>query len=167
MTENLQQKVQQWFIDRNLQKANPVQQFHKLLEEMGELSAAIARQKSDDIKDAIGDIQVVLTGLKLQLENKNDISLSEQDEQIVTLLHNVYNIALVLVISRTKENETPNNRNIEYIKSEIDSIIENNLERIAQLNNTTNKECLAMAYKEIKDRKGKLINGVFVKEADL
>lgn len=50
MTENLQQKVEQWFIDRNLQEANPVQQFHKLIEEMGELSAAITRQKSDDNK---------------------------------------------------------------------------------------------------------------------
>ena len=161
MTENLQQKVQQWFIDRNLQEANPVQQFHKLLEEMGELSAAITRQKSDDIKDAIGDIQVVLTGLKLQLANKNSISLSEQDEEIITLLHNVYNLGLMLVIAKTLPHK------IDVITSEIDSLIENNLERIAQQNNTTNKECLAMAYEEIKDRKGKLINGVFVKEADL
>lgn len=30
MTENLQQKVEQWFIDLNLQEANPVQQFHKI-----------------------------------------------------------------------------------------------------------------------------------------
>ena len=29
------------------------------------------------------------------------------------------------------------------------------------------EECLEGAYNEIKDRKGKLINGVFVKEADL
>ncbi len=28
-------------------------------------------------------------------------------------------------------------------------------------------ECLNLAYNEIKDRKGKVINGVFVKEADL
>lgn len=28
-------------------------------------------------------------------------------------------------------------------------------------------ECVKMAYDEIKDRKGKLIDGVFVKEADL
>jgi NTP pyrophosphatase (non-canonical NTP hydrolase) len=28
-------------------------------------------------------------------------------------------------------------------------------------------ECLEIAYNQIKDRKGKLINGVFVKEADL
>lgn len=29
------------------------------------------------------------------------------------------------------------------------------------------EECLQSAYNEIKDRKGKVINGVFVKEADL
>lgn len=29
------------------------------------------------------------------------------------------------------------------------------------------EECIAAAYNEIKDRKGKMINGVFVKEADL
>jgi hypothetical protein len=28
-------------------------------------------------------------------------------------------------------------------------------------------ECLKMAYDEIKDRKGKMIDGVFVKEEDL
>ena len=44
---------------------------------------------------------------------------------------------------------------------------QNNLEHIPKLNNTTTEECLALSYEEIKDRKGKLINGVFVKEADL
>lgn len=29
------------------------------------------------------------------------------------------------------------------------------------------EECIRMAYQEIKDRKGKMINGVFVKESDL
>lgn len=29
------------------------------------------------------------------------------------------------------------------------------------------EDCIALAYNEIKDRKGKLINGVFVKESDL
>lgn len=28
-------------------------------------------------------------------------------------------------------------------------------------------ECLNLAYEEIKDRKGRLVNGVFIKEADL
>lgn len=29
------------------------------------------------------------------------------------------------------------------------------------------EECIRIAYDEIKDRKGKMINGVFIKEADL
>tara|TARA_B100000287_G_C20543618_1_gene745635 strand:- start:743 stop:1057 length:315 start_codon:yes stop_codon:yes gene_type:complete len=33
-------------------------------------------------------------------------------------------------------------------------------------NNLTIKECLSVAYNDIKDRKGKMIDGVFVKEGD-
>tara|TARA_B100000900_G_C20460380_1_gene667017 strand:+ start:681 stop:983 length:303 start_codon:yes stop_codon:yes gene_type:complete len=33
-------------------------------------------------------------------------------------------------------------------------------------NNLTMKECLAIAYDDIKDRKGKMIEGIFVKEGD-
>lgn len=32
---------------------------------------------------------------------------------------------------------------------------------------TSIEECVALAYDEIKDREGKMVNGVFVKEADL
>lgn len=38
---------------------------------------------------------------------------------------------------------------------------------IAERNNVTLTECLQVAYDDIKDRKGKMIEGVFVKEADL
>jgi len=33
-------------------------------------------------------------------------------------------------------------------------------------NNLTMKECLSVAYNDIKDRKGKMIDGVFVKNGD-
>ena len=33
-------------------------------------------------------------------------------------------------------------------------------------NNLTIEECLAVAYEDIKDRKGKMIDGIFVKEGD-
>jgi len=33
-------------------------------------------------------------------------------------------------------------------------------------NNLTMEECLSVAYDDIKDRKGKMIDGVFVKEGD-
>lgn len=38
---------------------------------------------------------------------------------------------------------------------------------LAMQNGTNLEECLQIAYSEIKDRKGKMIDGVFVKEADL
>jgi len=38
---------------------------------------------------------------------------------------------------------------------------------IAERNGYTIEECLAQAWNDIKDRKGKMINGTFVKEADL
>ena len=38
---------------------------------------------------------------------------------------------------------------------------------IATRNNLSITECLDAAYSDIKDRKGKMIDGVFVKEADL
>jgi NTP pyrophosphatase (non-canonical NTP hydrolase) len=37
---------------------------------------------------------------------------------------------------------------------------------LAERNGLTVQECLAHAYNDIKDRKGKMVDGVFVKEAD-
>jgi uncharacterized protein YabN with tetrapyrrole methylase and pyrophosphatase domain len=38
---------------------------------------------------------------------------------------------------------------------------------IMERNGLTMEECLEVAYNDIKDRKGKMIDGVFVKETDL
>jgi MazG nucleotide pyrophosphohydrolase domain. len=38
---------------------------------------------------------------------------------------------------------------------------------IIERNGSTMEECLETAYNDIKDRKGRMIDGVFVKEADL
>ena len=38
---------------------------------------------------------------------------------------------------------------------------------IMKRNNITMNECLTVAYNDIKDRKGKMIDGIFVKESDL
>jgi NTP pyrophosphatase (non-canonical NTP hydrolase) len=38
---------------------------------------------------------------------------------------------------------------------------------IMERNNLTMEECLQVAYNDIKDRKGRMIDGVFVKESDL
>ena len=38
---------------------------------------------------------------------------------------------------------------------------------IAERNELTIEQCLEKAWDDIKDRKGKMVDGVFVKEADL
>ena len=92
--------IVQWARDRNLidiDGATKHAQMLKLTEEVGELAAAIARNKYDEAFDAIGDCTVVLIILAAQMHV-----------------------------------------DFEY--------------------------CLDLAWRQIKDRKGKMVNGVFIKE---
>lgn len=64
----LNQKVLEWAEPKGLLKSENVsKQLLKLVEETGELSAAYLKNKPEEIKDAIGDIQVVLIILSAQL----------------------------------------------------------------------------------------------------
>ena len=63
----LNTKVDEWFIERGLDVADPNGQMVKLYEEVNELHNAIYNDNKDEIIDALGDIQVVLRGLGLQL----------------------------------------------------------------------------------------------------
>lgn len=101
MNETIFQLVRDWANARNIiLGATPQAQFVKLIEEVGELATGMAKNRTELIKDGIGDAVVVLTILAAQ-----------------------YGYSL--------------------------------------------EECVEAAYNEIKDRKGKMVNGVFVKEADL
>ena len=94
------ERVRQWAIsgDRNLiAGSTPRNQTPKLIEEFGELITAIYADDIEEIKDAIGDIQVVLCVMCHQLGIDID-------------------------------------------------------------------ECREIAWEQIKDRKGKTVDGVFVKE---
>ena len=90
---NLEEKVQQWFVDRNLHEANPVKQFLKLMEESGELFEGIAKDKSELIYDALGDIQVVLIGLEQQIKNGAQISANQQELELLLMVSSLGNIA--------------------------------------------------------------------------
>lgn len=98
--DKLTELINKWAYDRGLQTMDPTKQMLKLIEEVGELASAIAKNKKAEIIDSVGDIYVVLVILATQLK----------------------------------------------------------------LNLT---ECVASAYEEIKDRKGKVVNGIFIKEEDM
>lgn len=157
----LESKVQQWFVDRNLHETNPVKQFLKLMEESGELFEGIAKDKPELIYDALGDIQVVLIGLEQQINNGAQISANKQELELLLMVSSLGNISQKLY-SHVCHNETQT----PLIKSDImflDSVINS----VSLFNGTNTENCLQIAYDAIKDRKGKMIDGVFVKEEDL
>lgn len=160
-TMTLEEKVEQWFIDRNLHEANPVKQFQKLIEETGELYSGIAKGKSEIIRDSLGDMQVVLIGIEQQIKNGAQIEASPQDMELLLLASSLGEMAQKLYKHIFhSETKTP------LIRPEL-SLLHSNIHAIAIHNLTTADDCLSIAYEEIKDRKGKLINGIWVKEGDL
>ena len=161
MTKTLEEKVKQWFVDRNLHKANPAKQFEKLMEESGELFEGIAKDKPELIKDALGDMQVVLTGLELQINNGADIKATPAEMELLLMVSSLGNLANKLYKHiYHEETKTP------LVYPDL-VMLHSCIHSVAIHNCTTADTCLKIAYDEIKDRKGKMIDGVFVKEADL
>jgi NTP pyrophosphatase (non-canonical NTP hydrolase) len=93
----LTEQIQQWSIDRNLPTSDKKSQLVKVVEEVGEVAAAIARGDDELLQDAIGDVFVTIVIL-------------------------------------------------------------------SQCSGLDFTECVRHAYNEIKDRKGKLVDGIFIKE---
>ena len=60
------EKVNQWFVDRNLEKGDGLGQLQKLHEEVYELTEARITNDFSAEVDAVGDITVVLIGYCLQ-----------------------------------------------------------------------------------------------------
>lgn len=152
-------KVQKWFYDRNLQTQDPNKQFLKLYEEIGELSRGLAENDEAVTKDSIGDIVVVLIELTLQLgiktadifpENSTFVLLNAAKKEDYFVL--VMDQSLVAYFNR----QDYQLKNVVY-----------ELMRVAYLLDYNFTDCLEIAYEEIKDRKGKLVDGVWIKEERL
>lgn len=65
---DLIENVKGWAEDKDiLKKDNTSKQMLKVMEELGETSGAIAKDRPDDIKDGIGDVFVTVIILSYQL----------------------------------------------------------------------------------------------------
>lgn len=156
--EELIKKVEQWSMERNLHTADPSKQRLKLWEEFGELCAAVARSNRKGAIDAVGDMLVVIIIYKQQLGyGSNWLFYQRQDN--VDLFSKLDDTSLIDCIGR----------GISDSQSCIESLrmVVENLTVLAYRLGTNLEECLQSAYDEIKDRRGKMINGVFIKESDL
>ncbi|PTG53174.1 hypothetical protein BU687_05875 [Staphylococcus chromogenes] len=71
------EKVEQWSIDKGLDKGNSFTQYAKSVEEMGEVAGALCRNRRHDLKDGIGDVLVTL----IILAQQNNMTIQECLEQ--------------------------------------------------------------------------------------
>ncbi len=95
------------------------------------------------------------------LKNGAEIEASPQEMELLLLVSSLGKLAQKLH-KHIFHSETQ----LPFIRPELLSL-HSSIHAVAIHNLTTADSCLQLAYDEIKDRKGKIIDGVFVKEADL
>lgn len=156
--EQLIKQIEQWASDRNIIKGSkPIDQAMKLFSEFGELADNVG--KGRDCRDDIGDVFVVLTIMTAQHGHSIDDHLSTCGKgynlkgTVLELCENL----IVFANAQHLENEGV---------QEALSMATCLLESIALQNLCSLKECVQLAYNDIKDRKGLMHNGVFIKESD-
>lgn len=66
--EELREAVLEWADERDLLEADPNRQFLKVVEELGELASALAKHKTPEDIDAMGDVLVTLIILARQID---------------------------------------------------------------------------------------------------
>ena len=161
---NTLEKVKQWFIDRDLENGGRLdKQSLKLSEEFGELCAGYLKKNEQLTKDSIGDCAVVIVGLALLIK----VDVQEIfDDSIVIFKEDVpdYFKDLNKNISCFQRSYSWEEKSMckMYLSFSIDS-----LKSISTALGYDFEESFELAYQEIKDRKGKWIDGTFVKEEDL
>lgn len=158
--QQLIKNIEQWAEDRNLiEGSTPQKQFIKLMEEFGELCSGVAKNKPDVIKDSIGDCFVVTIILKCQFKTNLFIRPSSLNK----------NLDVSLILARVARDAAliPRDNLSEQVKLEIINGIVRHLMNISILLDVDFENCVQSAWDEIKDRKGRMIDGVFVKEGDL
>ena len=121
----------------------------------------ISKKNEELTKDSIGDCAVVIVGLALLI--KEDVQemfkISENDRDVMTcfshLSRNISDFQIYQDSFSRGFRKLSLIRTIRWLKS-----ISNDL-------GYSFEECFELAYQEIKDRKGKWIDGTFVREEDL
>ena len=149
MTEN----VRDWFRKHGLDTQDPRKQWFKLIEEYGELVEGVNKDNRDLVLDALGDLQVVLIGMDLQLGLVYNFDSTYQYHPQYDIWDTVENL----------------HDNLGYLSRKQTGAFYRTMEdiyNICRIYDTSLDETLGIAYNEIKDRVVKLHNGQLIKESD-
>lgn len=165
-TSDLLFKTINWFIARDISKGDIDKQGLKLIEETGELVAGYLKGKHEVIMDSIGDVAVVVVGYAMMAGvNPEQVFSKEKDDYIpdfggvTAWIWMITDSAFQAKVAQDLGIENSLLANLQNIICYLDLIC-----RELGYDFT---ECFEGAYNEIKDRKGRWVNGSFVKEEDL
>ena len=160
--------IQEWAKERKIyEQLTPFDELLKTHEEVGELIKACYDNDKPAIQDAIGDVMVTLINycyfkdvdfipiIRKSLEHPNTTRVS-----LWFIALQVNRSLNIPIFDEAKSNVY---HTLEYISFTICRMIRP-LNSIALLKDTTLEECLNIAYNEIKNRKGIIINGKFIKD---
>ena len=159
---NTLENVKQWFIDRDLENGGRLdKQSLKLSEEFGELCAGYLKKNEKLTKDSIGDCAVVIVGLALliKVDVHKIFEESGNNRDVMTCFNflnkNISGFQLYQDYFAKEVRKSSLIRTASWLKS------------LSIALGYDFEECFELAYQEIKDRKGRWIDGSFVKEEDL
>lgn len=151
-----QEKIEFWAETRGLNNPEFAErQCSKVMEEVGEFAGNLVRGKC--VKDDIGDIFVTVVILAKQKNIQVDFGKKElTDDVYLGEPIRIYSLIGSLVSCKS---------DIQF--KSISSLLMKELLTFCILNDIYFVECIKIAWNEIKSRKGKMVNGTFIKEADL
>lgn len=174
--QQLIKQIEQWAEERNLiEGSTPQKQFLKLAEEIGELITGHNKRNLELIKDAVGDCFVVLTilseqtgyeDLELDIREALGCHALPRDDYKQKENHNLQHLLSnhgALAMQLLDDEEGGELLDIYYHIG----LITYNLVHYSYGQGLDFKDCVQHAYNQIKDRKGKMVDGVFVKNGEL
>ena len=157
--------VRKWAEARNLiEGSDAKRQYLKLVEEFGELARGIAKNDEVLIKDSIGDVAVVGIIMLAQLGYSDNVfdtysfaggTREKTDFELITQAsYELANVGYAL-----SQPDWSVDKRVATIRGFLDSLID-----VCNAKRTSVLECLSLAYNEIKDRTGRMVDGVFIKD---
>lgn len=165
-TSDLLFNTKNWFLARGIDQGDIDKQGLKLIEETGELVSGYLKGKHEVVMDSIGDVAVVVVGYAMMAGiNPEQVFSTEKDDYIpdfggvTAWIWMITDSAFQAKVAQDLGIETSLLVNLQNIVCYLDLIC-----RELGYDFT---ECFEGAYNEIKDRKGRWVNGSFVKEQDL
>lgn len=164
-------KFQQWAYDRNFHEGATIEgQALKLLEELGEFVGNYKRSR--DVRDDLGDMLVVVNVMRCMLTKKVDTwprvaMLNGHGGNAPMLVASIAHACSIIVARTMYQEHATMSKDCHYYYYSGLYRIELSVLAICSAMNIDPVAACAHAWNEIKDRRGRMENGVFIKEADL